>query len=128
PVARVPAARPFELQVLPHDGLKHALAIPALEPGEVDLSVALTAVRVSRPDQPALEENWNVQRAAGLQLVDVHVRAVLPGPQRRHRRHRIVLDAAPAGRRSAGVDADREWGRERGDGELHAGLELDVAH
>src|SRR5439155_488112 len=82
-------ARPVELQVLAHDELHHDLAVGALERGEVDLAIALAAVGIARPDEAALEEDRDVDRRALLKLVDVHVRAVLPGPERRHRRHRI---------------------------------------
>src|SRR2546430_16710064 len=42
----------------------------------------LPAGGTAGPDQAALEEHRQVQGRAGLQLVQIHVRAVLPRPQR----------------------------------------------
>src|SRR5438105_8739897 len=56
-------ARPGELDVLAHDRLQPDLLVRALEGGEVDLAVALGAVRVARPDQASLEEHRNVDGA-----------------------------------------------------------------
>src|SRR5262249_24930156 len=115
---------PLELHILADDRLDHDLAPGALERGEVDLPIALAAVRVARPDESALEKDRQVQNRAFLQLVDVHVRAVLPRSQRARTSFR-VLD-----RRSRllfrlvriGSHADDAW--ERLEVDEDAGLEL----
>src|SRR3954468_9117250 len=104
-------AGPAQLHVLVDDGLQPDLLVRALQGGEVHLAVALRAVRVARPDQPALEEHRDVDGAALGHLVDVHVGAVLPGPQRAHRCHR-VLGPALARRGIVGIDAHRQRPRE----------------
>src|SRR5437016_2275406 len=90
PVGARLEARPFELHVLAHDRLQHDLLVGALQAGEAHLAVALAAMRVAGPDQPALDEHRDEDLRTGLQLVDVHVGAVLPRPQRRHRRPRTA--------------------------------------
>src|SRR5262249_443981 len=115
--------RPLELHVLADDELHRDLAIGALERREVDLAVALPAVRVTGPHEPALQEDGNEDRGAFLQLVEVHVRAVLPRPQRRDGRHRVGRSAL-AGRRIVGVDAHRQRAGERPEIERDAWLEL----
>ncbi len=123
PVGRRLDARPVELHVLAHDELHDDLAVRALERGEIHLAVALAAVRVARPHETALEEDRDEDGRPGLQLVDVHVRAVLPRPERGDRRHRIRR-AALARRGVLRIDADRERAREGLQVDRDAGLEL----
>src|SRR5215813_4233806 len=47
-------------------------------------------MRVACPDQPALEKDGQEQNRALLQLIDVHVRAVLPRPERARAALRIL--------------------------------------
>src|SRR6478735_1791551 len=53
--------RPFDLEVLAHDGLDADLLVRALERGEVHLAVALAAMRVAGPDERALQEHRDEQ-------------------------------------------------------------------
>src|SRR2546430_16505900 len=75
-------SRPLELHVLANDRLNDDFLEGALERGEVHLAVPLAAVRVAGPDEPAFQEHREEDGRALLQLVDVHVRAVLPRAQR----------------------------------------------
>src|SRR5439155_10864067 len=118
--------RPLELQVLADDELHDDLAVRALERGEIDLAVALAAVRVARPHEPALQENRNENRRTLLQLVDVHVRAVLPRSERGHGGQR-VRDATLARRGILRIDADGERAGERLEADRDAGFELRLA-
>ena len=83
-------------------------------------------MRVAGPDEPALEEDRDEDGRAFLELVEVHVGAVLPRPERGDRRHRIVSPAL-ARRRVVGVDADGEGAGERLEVDRDAGLELGLA-
>src|SRR5216117_820058 len=117
-------ARPLELDVLAHDRLDDELAIRALERREVHLAVALATVRVARPDQRAFDEHRQIEDRALLQLVDVHVRAVLPRSQGARaplgvldRRARLLL-------RLVGIRRDGDGAGERLQIDQDAGLEL----
>src|SRR5271170_2190157 len=73
---------PIGFQILAHDGLNLDLLVCALERREIDLTVALAAVGIAGPDQSAFLKYVQIENGTHLQLVQVHVRAVLPGPQR----------------------------------------------
>src|SRR5207249_9464410 len=64
------------------------------------------------PHEPALEEDRDEDRGAFLELVDVHVRAVLPRPECGDRRHRVG-GATLAPRGIVGIDAHRARAGER---------------
>src|SRR5204863_826453 len=119
-------ARPVEFYVLAHDELHHDLPVGALERGEVDLAVALAAVGVARPDETASEEDRDEDGRAFLQLVDVHVGAVLPRAERGDGRHR-VRGAALARGGVLRIDADGEDAGEGLELDHDAGLELGLA-
>src|ERR1700722_7879406 len=73
---------PLSFQILAYDRLNFDFLVGALERGEIDLAVALPAVRVAGPDQAAFLEHRKIQDGTHLQLVKTHVRAVLPWPKR----------------------------------------------
>src|SRR5262249_32367980 len=103
---------PLQFHVLAHDQLQGDVLKGALQRRQVDLTVSLAAVGVSRPYQSALEKDRDEDSCSFLKLVDVHVRAILPGAKSRDRRHRIFRSAL-ARRRVVGIDADgkcaRKW-------------------
>ena len=74
--------RPIGFHLLVHDRLDLDLLVGAFERRQIHLAVSLPAVRIAGPDQAALEKHRQIQGGSGLQLVEIHVRAVLPGPQR----------------------------------------------
>src|SRR5678815_2212773 len=95
--------------------------------GETDLTVALTAVRVARPQQRALHEHRQVQGRAFLQLVAVHVGAVLPRPQRARPSLGILDRWSRLLLRFVGIGADRDGAGERLQIDDDARLELRLA-
>ena len=81
-------------------------------------------MRISRPDEPTFEEHRNEQRAAGGQLVEIHVGTVLPGAHRIHWRQLVALGIALARRGIVRVHADGQGSRKGAQRDLDAWLEL----
>src|SRR6267378_7344595 len=99
---------PVRLQVLAHDWPNLDFLVGTLERRQVYLTVSLPAVGIAGPDQATLEKHRQIQGRTGLQLVQIHVRAVFPGPQRTGAPFRIVNRRAGLGIRFVRVDPDRE--------------------
>src|SRR5215471_8658941 len=114
---------PFQFHVLAYNQLQGDVLKGALQRRQVDLAVSLAAMRVARPYEPAFEKDGDEDRWSFLKLVDVHVRAVLPGAKSRDRRHRI-FNSAFARRRVLGIDADRKCAREWLEIDGDSGFEL----
>src|SRR5882724_3135444 len=100
--------RPFGLQVLAHDWPNLDFLVGTLERRQVYLTVSLPAVGIAGPDQATLEKHRQIQRRTGLQLVQIHVRAVFPGPQRTGAPFRIMNRWPGLSIRLVRVDPDRE--------------------
>src|SRR6266478_6616078 len=98
---------PVRLQVLAHDWPNLDFLVGTLEGRQVYLTVSLPAVGIAGPDQATLEKHRQIQRRTGLQLVQIHVRAVFPGPQRTGAPFRIVYRRPGLGVRFVRVDPDR---------------------
>src|SRR6266481_6372879 len=103
---------PLELHVLSDNWLHHELTIGALQRCQIDLAVSLPTVRISNPDEPSLKEDRDKDRASLLELVEVHVGAILPGAKSRNRRHGIFSPAL-ARRGVVGVNPYCQNARER---------------
>src|SRR5712692_10587756 len=116
---------PFQLHVLADDELHDDLPVRALERRQVQLGT-LPAMRITDPNEAALEKDGHEERGAFLKLVDVHIGGVLPRPERRDRGHGI-LDASLARRGVTGVDADRQDAGERLEIDHDARLEFGLA-
>src|SRR5712664_1234505 len=99
---------PARLQVLAHDWPNLDFLVGTLERREVYLTVSLPAVGIAGPDQATLEKHRQIQRRTGLQLVQIHVRAVFPGPQRTGAPFRIMNRWPGLSIRLVRVDPDRE--------------------
>ena len=105
-------SRPLEFHVFAHDQLERNLSVGTLESGEVDLTVSLSAVRVSRPYESALQKDRNVDGASFLEFVQIHIGSVLPRSKSGDRCHGIFCSTFTRCR-VVGIDADRECAGKR---------------
>src|SRR5215469_1415719 len=115
---------PVCLQILPHDRLNLDFLVRALERFEIHFAISLPAVRVADPDQPAFLKDLQIKSRARLQLVQIHIRPVLPRPQRA-RSSLVVFDGRPRlFFRLVRIHARRQNSRKRLQVERHARFEL----
>ena len=99
---------PFCLHVLAHDGLDFDFLVRTFQRGQVDLAVALPAVRIAGPDQASFLKHRKVHGCARLKFIHIHVGAVFPRAQRAGASFRIADRRSGFGVRFIRVDADRE--------------------